>query len=81
MNTDDWDEGQSTVASAALSAEFLEGNTEADLEKLRTRLLDLTNRNCLLSFRHSASSSLRIVNIDTAVRLQVEQIQLVANIA
>jgi hypothetical protein len=32
-----------------------------DLEKIRTRLLDLNARNRLLSFRHATASSLRIV--------------------
>src|SRR6266850_1392910 len=47
-----------------LSAEFLSGNTQAGLEKIRTRLLDLTNRNRLLNFRHTTASSMRIVDID-----------------
>ena len=40
----------------------LGGNTEEGLEQLRTRLLDLTLRNRLLSFRHTKRSSLRIVD-------------------
>jgi hypothetical protein len=63
-NTDAREDDHSTVASVALSPEFLQGNAAAGLEKIRTRLLDLTNRNRLLNFRHSASSSLRIVNVD-----------------
>src|SRR5260370_42458202 len=49
--------------AAPLSAEFLSGGTEAGLEKIRTRLLDLTNRNKLLNFRHSTVSTLRVVNV------------------
>src|SRR5258708_22635007 len=48
---------------STLSPEFLSGGTEAGLEKIRTRLLDLTNRNKLLNFRHSNASTLRIVNV------------------
>jgi very-short-patch-repair endonuclease len=51
-----------TTPAAQLSAEFLGGGTAAGLEKLRARLLDLTNRNRLLNFRHSNASSLRIVD-------------------
>ena len=47
-----------------LSPEFLAGSTEAGLEKIRTRLLDLTSRNRLLNFRHSSASSLRVVGVD-----------------
>src|ERR1019366_2835765 len=47
--------------------EFLAGGTEAGLEKIRTRLLDLTNRNRLLNFRHTTASSLRVVNADLNV--------------
>jgi hypothetical protein len=47
-----------------LSPEFLEGSTGAGLEKIRTRLLDLTNRNRLLNFRHTLTSSLRVVDAD-----------------
>src|SRR5437763_11204754 len=54
--------GQDSVAAAALSPEFLAGSTEAGLEKIRTRLLDLTNRNRLLNFRHTTTSSLRVVD-------------------
>src|SRR5260370_28790881 len=49
--------------AAPVSAEFLSGGTEAGLEKIRTRLLDLTNRNKLLNFRHSTASTLRVVNV------------------
>src|SRR3954449_5525086 len=51
------------VAAISLSPEFLMGNTETGLEKIRTRLLDLTNRNKLLNFRHSPASSLRVVDV------------------
>lgn len=50
-------------AVAPLSPEFLSGGTEAGLEKIRTRLLDLTNRNKLLNFRHSTVSTMRVVNV------------------
>jgi len=36
-------------------------STEVGLSKIRTRLLDLTTRNRLLNFRHSSTSSLRVV--------------------
>lgn len=45
-----------------ISADFLTGSTETGLDRIRTRLLDLTNRNKLLNFRHSKSSSLRVVD-------------------
>src|SRR5579864_2622708 len=45
-----------------ISADFLTGNTETGLDRIRTRLLDLTNRNKLLNFRHSNASSLRAVD-------------------
>src|ERR1700716_1353892 len=47
----------------SISADFLTGSTEIGLDRIRTRLLDLTNRNKLLNFRHSAASSLRIVDV------------------
>jgi hypothetical protein len=53
-----------TTPAAPLSPEFLGGGTAAGLEKIRARLLDLTNRNRLLNFRHSNASSLRIVDAD-----------------
>jgi very-short-patch-repair endonuclease len=46
-----------------ISADFLTGSTEVGLDRIRTRLLDLTNRNKLLNFRHSNVSSLRVVDI------------------
>jgi very-short-patch-repair endonuclease len=48
---------------ANVSADFLTGSTHTGLDRIRTRLLDLTNRNKLLNFRHSNSSSLRVVDI------------------
>ena len=52
-------------AALPLSSEIGTGlNTDDGLAKLRTRLLDLTNRNRLLNFRHSPASSLRVVDID-----------------
>jgi Protein of unknown function (DUF4011) len=59
--------GQDSVPAVELSADFLAGSTEAGLEKIRTRLLDLTNRNRLLNFKHSTASSLRIVDVDMDV--------------
>lgn len=44
-----------------ISEDFLTGNTKAGIERIRARLLDLTNRNKLLNFRHSARSTLRVV--------------------
>src|SRR6266705_5912618 len=46
-----------------ISADFLTGSTEIGLDRIRTRLLDLTNRNKLLNFRHSNASSLRVVDV------------------
>ena len=53
-----------------ISGDFLTGSTEIGLDRIRTRLLDLTNRNKLLNFRHSPASSLRVVDvpIDTVFR-------------
>jgi very-short-patch-repair endonuclease len=51
-----------SVPAIPLSPEFLAGGTQAGLEKIRTRLLDLTNRNRLLNFRHTNASALRVVN-------------------
>jgi hypothetical protein len=53
-----------TTPAPPLSAEFLSGGTAAGLEKIRARLLDLTNRNRLLNFRHTIASSLRIVDAE-----------------
>src|SRR5579871_3931085 len=54
---------QPLPAAPVISADFLTGSTETGLERIRTRLLDLTNRNKLLNFRHPAASSLRVVNV------------------
>ncbi|MGE3512188.1 MAG: DUF4011 domain-containing protein, partial [Vicinamibacterales bacterium] len=51
-----------TSKAPAIGAEFLSGGTAAGLEKVRARLLDLTNRNRLLNFRHTSASSIRIVD-------------------
>jgi hypothetical protein len=48
-------------ANTPISQDFLLGNTKAGLEQVRARLLDLTNRNRLLNFRHSTRSSLSIM--------------------
>jgi hypothetical protein len=53
-----------TTPAAPLSGEFLGGGTTAGLDKIRARLLDLTNRNRLLNFRHTSASSIRIVDGD-----------------
>lgn len=49
--------------SPSISSDFLTGSTEIGLDRIRTRLLDLTNRNKLLNFRHSNASSLRVVDV------------------
>ena len=46
-----------------ISGDFLTGSTELGLDRIRTRLLDLTNRNRLLNFRFSNASSLRVVDV------------------
>ncbi|MGH9661129.1 MAG: DUF4011 domain-containing protein, partial [Bryobacteraceae bacterium] len=50
--------------ASPLSAEFPSGGTAAGLETMRARLLDLTNRNRLLNFRHTRASCIRIVDAD-----------------
>lgn len=47
----------------SISADFLTGSTEVGLDRIRTRLLDLTNRNRLLNFRYPKASSLRVVGV------------------
>src|ERR1019366_7772196 len=47
----------------SISADFLTGSTELGLDRIRTRLLDLTNRNKLLNYRHTTASSLRVVGV------------------
>ena len=49
--------------SPGISADFLTGSTEIGLDRIRTRLLDLTNRNRLLNYRHTTASSLRVVDV------------------
>lgn len=50
-----------STAAAQLSPGFLSGSTKVGLEKIRTRLLDPTNGNRLLNFRHTSASSIRVV--------------------
>ncbi|MEO8659773.1 MAG: DUF4011 domain-containing protein, partial [Bryobacteraceae bacterium] len=61
---------KANAPAPSISADFLTGSTEIGLDRIRTRLLDLTNRNRLLNFRHSPASSLRVVDvpIDTVFR-------------
>src|SRR5580692_6315327 len=47
----------------SISADFLTGSTEIGLDRIRTRLLDLTNRNKLLNYRHATTSSLRVIDV------------------
>ena len=65
MDENDNKEKPDTTPAATLSAEFLAGGTAAGLEKIRARLLDLTNRNRLLNFRHTRASSLVRLATDT----------------
>ncbi len=53
----------SETPASPISPDFLTGDVRTGLERIRTRLLDLTNRNKLLNFRHSAASSLRVVDV------------------
>jgi very-short-patch-repair endonuclease len=55
---------ENRAAEATLSPGLPGGGTRAALDKLRARLLDLTNRNRLLNFRHSSASCLRVVDVD-----------------
>ncbi len=50
------------LAAPTITDAFLAGDTKAGLERIRTRLLDLTNRNKLLNFRPSTTSSLQVVD-------------------
>jgi hypothetical protein len=43
--------GPTEVPAPNISADFLTGSTEIGLDRIRTRLLDLTNRNKLLNYR------------------------------
>lgn len=67
MDVSENKEKPDTTPAPPLSAEFLSGGTAAGLEKIRARLLDLTNRNRLLNFRHTRASSIRIVDADPDV--------------
>jgi very-short-patch-repair endonuclease len=49
-------------ASRAVSEDFFSGDVARGLSRMRLRLLDLTNGNRLLNFRHYRKSSLRIVD-------------------
>ena len=62
MDDNDREDKPDETPAPPLSAEFMSGGTAAGLEKIRARLLDLTNRNRLLNFRHSSASSIRIVD-------------------
>lgn len=55
--------GNPDATSPKISPDFLTGDVFAGLERIRTRLLDLTNRNKLLNYHHSAASSLRVVDV------------------
>lgn len=44
-------------------SEFPSGNTKEGLERIRKRLLDLTNRNPLVNYRHPKRSCVRVVNV------------------
>ena len=50
-------------AGSSISQDFLLGKREVSLERIRSRLLDLTNRNRLLNFRHTPRSSLSVVDV------------------
>ena len=50
-------------AGSSISQDFLLGKTKVGLERIRSRLLDLTNRNRLLNFRHTPRSSLSVVGV------------------
>lgn len=64
----------SSEPAPQISPDFSTGSTEVGLERIRTRLLDLTNRNKLLNYRHPTASSLRVVNtsIEQAFQRLVE---------
>ena len=52
-----------TAAPPTIST-FPTGSTEQGLKEIRTRLLDLTNRNKLLNFRFPTTPCLRFVDLD-----------------
>lgn len=62
-------------SSPQISPDFLTGDVRTGLERIRIRLLDLTNRNKLLNYRHSAASSLRVVDVhlDTVYKRLIEE--------
>src|ERR1700691_5115411 len=55
--------GSTPDAKTAISQDFLVRNTKAGLERIRSRLLDLTNRNRLLNFRHTPRSSPSVAGV------------------
>jgi very-short-patch-repair endonuclease len=55
--------GERLKSATNLVSEFPSGNTEEGLERIRKRLLDLTNRNPLLNYRHPKRSCIRVVNV------------------
>jgi hypothetical protein len=63
-----------TSDAPKISEEFSLGNVHTGLEKIRTRLLDLTARNKLLNFRHPKTSCLRFVDtsLDTVFQHLME---------
>ena len=63
-----------TSDAPKISEEFSLGNVHTGLEKIRTRLLDLTARNKLLNFRHPKTSCLRFVDtaLDTVFQYLME---------
>jgi very-short-patch-repair endonuclease len=56
-------QGYLVGAKPTISEDFLLGSTRIGLERIRARLLDLTNRNKLLNFRHTLRSSLSVVGV------------------
>ena len=46
-----------------ISEDFRIGDARTGLDRIRTRLLDLTNRNRLLNFHHSKRATLQIVGV------------------
>jgi hypothetical protein len=55
------DEPNSDRPEPRVSDDFFQGNVERGLERMRLRLLDLTNRNRLLNFRHTKRSTLDLL--------------------
>lgn len=62
--TSDFDDILPPEDTAAPDNSFPRGSVAEGLERLRARLLDLTNRNRLLNYRHPRASCLRVVNTD-----------------